>query len=166
MVLIVSSMLVTPVLVRGPAGAGGETGFCAPFNWNAFWHSGQYFGTSILGVGTQTTIWEDDVTIVMSAIPEATVDENWEYIAGTVLMYKASHAWLENPYQQNAWVSYKFWLNSYGPVPITYAYDGGPTVTENITEFVFIRVQYVGEGVGNSDYDAGRNFDITIQAYK
>ena len=80
-------------------------------------------------------------------------------------MYKASNAWMENPYQKNAWVSYKFWLNGSGPVTITRD-DGIETNEVEVTEFIFFKVQWVGNGEGNSDYDAGCNFDIKIQAYK
>ena len=163
--VLLLTLAVTPVMAKGPIGAGGKTGYI-PFNPTAWERSGQFIGPSILGVGTPTTIWEDGVTISVSEIPEADFDwELFEYLGGTILMWKVSHAWMEDPYQRNAWASYKFWLNGSGTVTIT-RYNGTTQIVEQVTEFIFFKVQYVGNGEGNSDIDQGRNFDITIQAYK
>jgi len=164
--VLLLGLAATPVMAKGPTNAGGETGY-VPFNPTAWERSGQFIGPSILGVGTPTTIWEDGVTILVSEIPEADFDwDTWEYLGGTMLMWKVSHAWMEDPYQKNAWASYKFWLNGSGPVTITRDYGETEIVIEEVTEFIFFKVRYVGDGMGNSDIDAGRNFDITIQAYK
>ena len=173
--LIAVSMLATPVFAKGPTGAGGETEF-VPFNPNAWDHA-------LLGImplvnpylGSNTTIWEDSTTITISGIPLATFNDETQEWEGTHILLKWSRAWEAatipwQPYYtgewtKQAWCHYKFWLNGSGPVTITRD-DGVTQIVEEVTEFIFFKVQYAGENMGNSDFDAGRNFDVTIQAYK
>jgi len=176
LVLALSLSLVTaaPSMAIGPINAGGNSSQWEYGDGIFIWPAELYIGPSIFGIGTPTTIWEDDLIISVSAIPEAEVEwiydgdviVDCEYISGTILMWKTSKAWYEEPLTENAWASYKFWLNGSGPVTITRD-DGVTTPTvENVKKFIFFKVQYVGDGMGNSDFDVGRNFDITIQAYK
>jgi len=173
--VLLLGLAATPVMAKGPTNAGGNSSQWEYGDGIFIGPAELYIGPSVFGVGTPTTIWEDDVTIFVSEIPDATItneeyDDGWlinyEYVSGTILMWKVSKAWYEEPLTENAWASYKFWLNGSGPVTITR--DDGVTAPteEEVTEFIFFKVQYVGNGDGNSDFDQGRNFDITIQAYK
>ncbi len=170
-VSIMVSMLASPVLAKGPTEAGGEAQY-VPFNPNAWDHALLCIMPLVNeNLASGTTIREDGKTITVSAIPLATLNEatgKWE---GTHISLKWSRAWeaATNDWQpyytgiwtKQAWAHYYFWLNGYGPVTITR--DGQ---TEQVTEFIFFRVQYVGDGKGNSNFDVGGNFDVTIQAYK
>ena len=79
-VLVIFLICATSAFAQGPTNAGGkkpveEYGIpFAPYNDNAAWNSGQYIGPD-LGWGTETTIVQDGVTIVVDAIPAATQDE-------------------------------------------------------------------------------------------
>jgi hypothetical protein len=157
-VLISFSMLTTLLLAEGPTNAGGkkpveEIGMpLAPYNDNAWWHSGQYIGPEIFGCGTETTIVLDDVTIVVDTIPSADHNEETGEWTGTHLMWKGRYG---NNYPENSWFAYKFWLNGSGPVSITYSYEDGTVVEEYATEFIFFKVRYTDNG-----------WETTLQAYK
>ena len=144
---------IMPVSAKGPTNAGGikpveAWGFpFAPYNDNAFWHSGQYIGPSIFGVGTETVIVEDGVTITVSAIPDAILQDG-EYV-GTWLMWKANYN------SKTYMMTYKFLLNGAGPVDITYDDGVNPPIVEQATEFIFFWTEYEA-GVWN----------IKLQSYK
>ena len=136
--LALFAMLTTVVAAQGPTNVCG-----APYNPNAWWHSGQYIGPEMFGIGTPTWIVEDDVTILVGAIPQAVQDPDTDEWSGTHLMWKAhyGHVWPDD-----FWSSYKFWLNGSGPVQITYYYPDGSTVVDYANEFIFFKVRYDGTG--------------------
>lgn len=152
MALVAFLMCATLVFATGPTDAGGARGY-APATGQA---NLIILPHSDLPIGTATTIEEGGTTITVSAIPDE-----------AHMLLKVSRAYMESypEWTKQAWVKYCFWLNGSGPVTITRD-DGTTQTVEEVTEFIFLKVQYVGPGEGNSDYDAGRNFDVTIQAYK
>ncbi len=112
-------------------------------------------------IGTETNIQEDNITIYISPIPEATYNATTGEWEGTYVMDKISLDW---PY---GWLSLKFWLNGAGTVTIRYEdADENSVETVTVTEYIFFKVVYVGGGEGNSDFDAGHNYDVIIKAYK
>ena len=150
----VMAMSIAPMYIamaRGPTNVVG-----APMNWNAYWNSGLFIGPEIWGVGTETTIVMEDVTIVVDAIPSATYNEETGEYEGTWIHWKGlykPHKDLDNAWP--VWLMYKFWLNGAGPVKITYTYNEGPVVEEWAYEFIFFKAPIV-DGV----------MMPTLQAYK
>jgi len=172
-ILIISSMLATPVFAIGPSPTGhtfintegqivpyapstGMAGLLiAPLGATEWWH-----------FGTATTIWEDGGTIHVSEIPEAAYNEDTDEWEGTCFMTKMSSDWIMN-WPPQGWLSLKFWLNGAGEVTITYTDNDESSIeTVTVTKFIFFKVKYVGNGQGNSDFDAGQNYDVIIKAYK
>jgi hypothetical protein len=149
---IVFPLITTLVLAEGPTNAGGkradeaaeEWGF--PFLYNGM--AGLVIAPEGAGqrFGTATKIEEDGVTIDVSEIPEATLNEDTDEWEGTWVMLKISPAW----------VAYKFWLNGAGTVTITYTYDDGTIVNKEATEFIFFKTKIGEEGFEK----------IILQAYK
>ena len=152
-IFMISASTVSLVMAKGPTNAGGIKPIeeyvmpLAPYNDNAFWHSGQYIGPDF-GWGTETTIVEDGVTITVSEIPVSIYNEETEEWEGTHLMWKANYNAEEYSF------SMKFWLNGAGPVDITYDY-GGEQETKQATEFIFFKSGYVDNV-----------WTDTLQAYK
>ena len=147
--VLMGIMILTPsATAKGPSNAGGnsptEIGI-GQYNWI----SGNYIGPSVFGIGTPTTIYEDGVTIYVSAIPDATYNEETGEWEGTHLMWKARYG--NTP--EKSWSTYKFWLNGAGPVTITYDYGDSNIVYDHATEFIFFKWDW---GTG----------EITLQAYK
>ncbi len=162
-VSVVFLMLTTPVLADGPTNAGGkkpveEWGIpYAPYNDNAWWHSGQWISPYTTGepiylppMGT-TIIIDHGVTIVVSEIPEASYNEETGEWEGTHLMWKGRYG----NTLENTWFTRKFWLNGSGSVGITYTYEDGTVVEDYATEFLFFKDRYTDNG-----------WETTLQAYK
>lgn len=154
MVLMAFIGILSPVSARGPTNAGGikpveEYGMpLAPYNDNAAWYSGQYIGPDF-GWGTETTIVQNGVTIVVDAIPQGTYDEETDEWTETHLMWKANYNAKDYSF------SMKFWLNGAGPVAITYYYEDGTTIQDEATDFIFFKSGYV-DGI----------WQDSLQAYK
>ena len=173
--VLLLGLTVTPVMAKGPTGAGGEMEY-VPFNPNAWNHALlMVMPLDNVYLGCATTIWEDDTTIVVSAIPLAAYNAETGEWEGTHILLNWSRHWEaatypESPYYtgewtKQAWAQHYFWLNGSGTVTITRE-DGETQTVEEVTEFIFFRIQYVGGGMGNSDFTVGKDFDVTIQAYK
>lgn len=161
-VLIAFSMCSTSVFAKGPINAGGkkadeaaiEWGF--PFLYNAMAglviapegadgvdpETGELFE---IRFGTETIIEEDNVTIKVSEIPEATYNSDTGEWEGTWVMLKIS----------TTWVTYKFWLNNAGVVNINYIYKDGTIITDEAREFIFFKTE-----IGEDGFEK-----ISIQAY-
>ena len=133
--LALFAMLTTFVGARGPTNVCG-----APYNPIAWWHSGQYIGPEMFGIGTPTWVYQDDVTILVGQIPMAVQDPQTGEWSGTHLMWKVNYGHVPEDYRS----SYKFWLNGSGPVKITYYYAGGSTVVDYATEFIFFKTYFEG----------------------
>ena len=102
----------------------------------------------------------------MSAIPLATWDDETKQMVGTYVLLNWNDKWEDanNPqsdkygeYQVGAWCYYYFALNG---EEVTVNYD---TI---IYECIIFKVERAEEHCGNSNYDAGRNFDIENVGYK
>lgn len=126
----------------------------------------------------ETNISENGVDITVSEIPLAYCEgyldpDTWDcdgtWVGPYILLkwsraYEAATApwqpYYTGEWTEQAWCIYSFWLN--GDV-VTIETNGE---SQEVTQFIFFKVQWVGNGEGNSDFDEGRNFDVTIQAYK
>ena len=115
-------------------------------------------------------VCEDGMHIYVSEIPEATYNEDTQEWEGTFFMTKMSPEWQTANLPEElpeGWLTLKFWLNEAGEVTITYTdYEEDTVETVTVNKFIFFKVKYVGGGLGNSDFDAGGNYDVIIKAYK
>jgi len=162
-VLIMFSMSTTSVFAKGPTNAGGKKADEAAIEWGFPFLSNVMAGLVTVpegaeGVdpetgdpikirfGTETIIMEDDVTITVSEIPEATYNRNTGKWDGTWIMLKAGPTW----------TTYKFWLNNAGVVTIEYSFNDGTIITDEATEYIFFKTK-----IGEDGWEK-----IILQVYK
>ena len=123
-------------------------------------------------LGSATIIYDgtsNDVITEVSAIPTATWNNETKQMDGPYILLNWNQKWddANNPDSENfniyvpgAWCYYYFALNG-SQVTVTNSGDG-----TTIYECILFKVERVQDGEGNSNYDAGRNFDIAIIGYE
>jgi hypothetical protein len=166
--VIVCSMFALPVFAQDPA----------PMGFGVERHSLLCLVPVINeGLASETNIYAGaydplaDPIITVSAIPLAGWNSETRQMEGPYVFSNWNQAWDDatNPRsdsygywpEEEAWCYYYFALN--GAENVTITTNGS---TNDIFEFVLFRVQYVGNGEGNSDYRPMGNFDIEILGYR
>lgn len=129
-------------------------------------------------LGSETIIYYGtsyDIKTEVSEIPIATWNNETKQMRGTYLLLNWNQEWddANNPESENfeiyvpgAWCYYYFALNGSEVTVTNYTKNGSTLSVDIIDECILFKVERTEDGKGNSNYDAGRNFDIEILGYK